>query len=45
MIGVAACYLAMEEVGLDFKVIKELGIILYVEALNVEFIGVFWDFI
>jgi len=45
LIGGAACYLAMEEAGLDFRVTKDLDIVLCVEALDAEFVSVFWDFI
>jgi hypothetical protein len=45
LIGGAACYLAMEEAGLDFRVTKDLDIVLCVEALDAEFVGVFWDFV
>ena len=45
LIGGAACYLAMEEAGLDFRATKDLDIVLCVEALDAEFVGVFWDFI
>ena len=45
LIGGAACYLAMEEAGLDFRVTKDLDIVLCVEALDVEFVGAFWDFV
>ena len=40
-----ACYLAMEEAGLDFRVTKDLDIVLCVEALDAEFVGAFWDFV
>jgi hypothetical protein len=45
LIGGAACYLAMEEAGLHFRVTKDLDIVLCVEALDVEFVGAFWDFV
>jgi len=45
LIGGAACYLAMEEAGLDFRVTKDLDIVLCVEALDAEFVSVFWDFV
>ncbi len=45
LIGGAACYLAMEEAGLEFRVTKDLDIVLCVETLDAEFVGVFWDFI
>lgn len=45
LIGGAACYLAMEEAGLHFRVTKDLDIVLCVEALDVEFVSAFWDFV
>ncbi len=45
LIGGTACYLAMEEAGLDFRVTKDLDIVLCVEALDAEFVGAFWDFV
>jgi hypothetical protein len=45
LIGGAACYLAMEEAGLDFRVTKDLDIVLCVEALDAEFVDAFWEFI
>lgn len=45
LIGGAACYLAMEEAGLDFRVTKDLDIVLCVEALDAEFVDAFWDFV
>lgn len=45
LIGGTACYLAMKDVGLDFRVTKDLDIVLCVEALDAEFVRVFWDFI
>jgi len=45
LIGGAACYLAMEEAGLEFRVTKDLDIVLCVEALDAEFVGAFWEFI
>ena len=45
LIGGAACYLAMEEAGLDFRVTKDLDIVLCVEALDAEFVDTFWDFV
>jgi formylmethanofuran dehydrogenase subunit E len=39
LIGGAACYLAMEEAGLDFRATKDLDIVLRVEALDSEFVG------
>jgi hypothetical protein len=45
LIGGAACYLAMEAAGLDFRATKDLDIVLCIEALDAEFVSVFWGFI
>ncbi len=45
LIGGTACMLAMEEAGLDFRATKDLDIVLCIEALDVQFIEAFWDFI
>ncbi|MDQ7003371.1 MAG: hypothetical protein Q9N02_11925 [Ghiorsea sp.] len=45
LIGGAACYLAMDEVGLDFRVTKDLDIVLCIEAIDAEFVKKFWDFV
>jgi len=45
LIGGAACFLALDEAGLDFRVTKDLDIVLCVEALDAEFVGAFWSFI
>lgn len=45
MIGGAACDLAMDEAGIDFRVTKDLDIVLCVEALDKEFVEAFWDFV
>jgi len=45
LIGGAACFLAMEEAGLEFRVTKDLDIVLCLEALDPEFVGAFWDFV
>jgi hypothetical protein len=45
LIGGAACYLAMEEAGLEFRVTKDLDIVLSIETLDAEFVGAFWEFI
>jgi hypothetical protein len=45
LIGGVACELAMEEVGLDFRVTKDLDIVLCVEALDKEFVEAFWKFV
>jgi hypothetical protein len=45
LIGGTACDLAMGEVGLEFRATKDLDIVLCVEALDKEFVDVFWAFI
>lgn len=45
LIGGAACFLALEEAGLDFRVTKDLDIVLCVEALDAEYAKTFWDFV
>lgn len=45
LIGGSACTVIMEDVGLDFRATKDLDIVLYVEALSLEFATVFWQFI
>ena len=45
MIGGAACHLAMAEAGLDFRITRDLDIVLCVEALDSRFVAAFWDFI
>lgn len=45
LIGGAACTLAMEEVGEEFRATKDLDIVLCVEALSPEFQQAFWEFI
>ena len=45
LIGGAACFLAMKEAGLEFRVTKDLDIVLCLEALDPEFVGAFWDFV
>lgn len=45
LIGGAACDLAMTDAGLAFRATKDLDIVLYVEALDAEFVRVFWDFV
>lgn len=44
-IGGAACDLLMEDAGLDFRVTKDLDIVLIIEVLTKEFGERFWDFI
>lgn len=45
LIGGAACFLALDEAGLDFRATKDLDIVLCVEALDAEFVSTFWNFI
>jgi hypothetical protein len=45
LIGGAACYLALDEAGLEFRATKDLDIVLCVEALDTEFAKAFWDFV
>jgi len=45
LIGGAACDLAMDNAGLDFRVTKDLDIVLCVEALDRPFVEAFWAFI
>lgn len=45
LIGGAACTLAMEDVGLNFRVTKDLDIVLYIEALDADFVSAFWEFV
>lgn len=37
--------LVMEDAGIDFRATKDLDIVLCVEALNKEFVAVFWQFV
>ena len=45
LIGGVACYLSMEDAGLDFRATKDLDIVLCAEALDAEFAQRFWDFV
>lgn len=45
LIGGVASNISMEEVGLDFRVTKDLDIVLVIEVLSSEFATHFWDFI
>jgi hypothetical protein len=45
LIGGVACYLSMEDAGLDFRATKDLDIVLCAEALDAEFAQRFLDFI
>ncbi len=44
-IGGTACSIAFEDVGLDFRATKDLDIVICVEALDSEFVSVFWEFV
>lgn len=44
-IGGAALEVAMDAAGLQFRVTKDLDIILHVEALNAQFAIAFWAFV
>lgn len=45
LIGGAACFLALDEAGLEFRATKDLDIVLCLEVLDAEFSQAFWDFI
>ena len=45
LIGGVACYLAMEEAGVDFRATKDLDIVLCAEALDSACIARFWEFV
>lgn len=45
LIGGAACYLALDEAGLEFRATKDIDIVLCFEALDAEFARAIWDFI
>lgn len=45
IIGGTACDIAISESGLKPRVTKDIDIILIVEALSVEFISKFWEFV
>ena len=45
LIGGAATFVAMESAALDFRVTKDLDIVLSLEALDADFVGAFWSFI
>jgi hypothetical protein len=45
LIGGVACYLAMEEAGVDFRATKDLDIVLCAEALDTAFVSHFWEFV
>jgi len=45
LIGGTACFLVMESIGLDFRATKDLDIVLYIEALDANFVSAFWNFV
>jgi len=45
LIGGVACYLALDEAGLDFRATKDLDIVLCAEAMDVAFVSKFWEFV
>lgn len=45
LIGGVACYLSMEDAGIDFRATKDLDIVLSAEAMDAEFAQLFWAFV
>ena len=45
LIGGAACTVAMQSVGIDFRATKDLDIVLCVEVLDADFAKAFWQFV
>lgn len=45
LIGGVACYLTMDEAGVEFRATKDLDIVLCAEALDTAFIAHFWEFV
>lgn len=45
LIGGAAVDMLMDRAGIDFRVTKDLDVVLLVEALDAEFGAVFWEFV
>lgn len=45
LIGGVACFLALDEAGLNFRATKDLDIVLCAEALDSEFVEKFWEFV
>ena len=45
LIGGTASSIAMDELGVEFRVTKDLDIVLIVEALDREFVEAFWQFV
>lgn len=45
LIGGTACAVIMKNFGIEFRATKDLDIVLYIEALNPEFVAAFWKFV
>lgn len=45
LIGGTACTVLMKDAQLDFRATKDLDIVLYVEALQEDFVRAFWKFV
>lgn len=45
IIGGTACTVVMEDAGLNFRATKDLDIVLYVEAIDKEFVNAFREFV
>lgn len=45
LIGGAACTVAMQDAGIDFRATKDLDIVLCVEVLDADFANTFWQFV
>ncbi len=45
LIGGAACFLVLDEAGLEFRATKDLDIVLCLEVLDTEYAKAFWDFV
>jgi hypothetical protein len=45
IIGGTACSVLLEVAGLEYRVTKDIDIILYVEVIKPEFAKAFWDFV
>lgn len=45
VIGGTACNLLFENEGMDFRVTKDVDIVLIVESLTVEFAKTFWEYV
>ena len=44
LIGGAACFLVLNEVGLEYREIKDIDVVLCLEEMNTEFAETFYDF-